>query len=544
MRAKKDLSETASRGSQSESTAPRRILLPIHQLTYAGGLFRFERLARALPPRRWAFAWVCFSETERQLRETDLPVLTIDQAASEHWDAVMIPGAGFPHETIEKFALFQDERFGIRVQHVLNDQSRKNRFLKVNKAFKPHIVVFNNLSWPPGTYTDFTADRFYTLLGAVDSERFAPRVTTAAATKDRGWVIGAIANKNPEPILTALDHLPDSCVLRLFGVDKLGLASKHRQHIEEGRLELVGALDDAGLVSFYHSIDCFVSAEQHAGWCNHAAEAAACGVPLVCAPIGTEAFAVDGETALLLEEVSPKKIADQVQRLMLDEGLRRKLVDEARRSVEGYSWATYAEQLTKMLQSPTYSHYTHAPHLGLHGKWPISERLAGLEELFKRVRGASVLDLGAAEGIVSHALLEHGAERVDGFEMHAGRVAFANRLCRNYPNAHFAEADLSSWPDFVDRNGAKLADCYDVVLYLGLHHHLPPDSRRDVLAAACDRCSSLLAIRTPKEFYVSDEIEELMQYKGFEQLTASNHTDDHLGQPRIYIRHTAGKETV
>jgi hypothetical protein len=73
-----------------------------------------------------------------------------------------------------QFANFTLSRFGLRVQHILHDQTRRPGFLNVNGAFKPHIVVFNNRHWRPGDFTDFQAEAFYFLEGAVDVESLAP----------------------------------------------------------------------------------------------------------------------------------------------------------------------------------------------------------------------------------------------------------------------------------------------------------------------------------------------------------------------------------
>ena len=55
-----------------------------------------------------------------------------------------------------------------------------------------------------------------------------------------------------------------------------------------------------------------------------ALESMACGIPLVCTPIASDA-AVDGETALVVPYGRPKKIADAVSSLFDDNELRRKL---------------------------------------------------------------------------------------------------------------------------------------------------------------------------------------------------------------------------
>jgi glycosyltransferase involved in cell wall biosynthesis len=58
------------------------------------------------------------------------------------------------------------------------------------------------------------------------------------------------------------------------------------------------------MASMYASADVFASAEHRAGWSNTCAEAAACGLPLVCTGSGTTDFALDGRTALVVRRNS------------------------------------------------------------------------------------------------------------------------------------------------------------------------------------------------------------------------------------------------
>ncbi|WP_245337945.1 glycosyltransferase [Methylobacterium radiotolerans] len=67
-------------------------------------------------------------------------------------------------------------------------------------------------------------------------------------------------------------------------------------------LAVPGPLVGADLPAWYHGLDAFCSAEAHAGWCNPAAEAMACGTPLVTTVHGTLAFAEDAVTALVVPD--------------------------------------------------------------------------------------------------------------------------------------------------------------------------------------------------------------------------------------------------
>jgi hypothetical protein len=520
-------------------TLPRRqrLLVACDSLVLAGGLLRFERAGVALRRLGHELAFMSMAGKASGLEMT-APVLSLRQAAATKWDAVMVPGAGFPAKTIERFALLRKENFGVRVQHVLNDQSRRALFKAVNDSFQPHVVVFNNKHWPIGSFTDFEADRFHVLLGGVDPQQFCPRPHRTHPLTTGKWIIGGQAGKNPEPLVEALAHLPASIVLRLFGNDQHLLAKKYSALVDEGRLQLVGPLyGDAALSEFYRDVDCVVMTETSAGWSNLAAEAMASAVPVICTSCGTQAFATDQETALILDNPTPVAIAASVRRLMEDPGLGARMAEQGRRVVVDYSWDDYARQLLELISHDGTQHYVFSPSDGLYGKWPLSERLQGLAPLLEQASGRSVIDFGAAEGIVAREFLNRGATSLVGFEIDTARVRKANAICARWKNVEFRVADLSTW-DVFSRHHEDRLQRRDIVLYLGIHHHLPRAERLNTLNHIIELANDYFAIRTRPELYESDGIDELLKAKGFHLFHDSNRTSqpDHLGLSRIYER--------
>jgi glycosyltransferase involved in cell wall biosynthesis len=92
------------------------------------------------------------------------------------------------------------------------------------------------------------------------------------------------------------------------------------------------------MAALYGAADVFVSAERRAGWSNTAAEAAACGLAIVCTRSGTEDFAVNGVSALVVRARVSLCIAKAVERLYHDRELAVRLGDEARRRVLDFTW--------------------------------------------------------------------------------------------------------------------------------------------------------------------------------------------------------------
>lgn len=536
---------SAARPGLHGGKRPLRILVACDDMIPSGGLLRFERVAKAIRSDGHSLVFVPLAERISHGAAFTAPVMSFETASSQHWDAVMIPGAGFPQHTIERFSRFRAGNFGLRVQHILNDQTRREAFLAVNRAFLPDLVVFNNNHWPVGSFTEFGARQFRFLYGGVDLQVFRQRDQSSAPRRPVPWIIGGQATKNPEPLIRALDHLGDNVQVRLFGPVREDLRARYAAHVDARRLLFTGLLNERQVADFYAGVNCVVMSEAAAGWANIAAEALASGVPLICTPHGTQAFATHNETALLVDTPDPAAIAAAVRRLMDDPALCRRLVANGHRAISTFSWTRYSDELLDLLQRRGSHDYYWAPELGLHGKWPREDRLTGLAPLLARSGGCSVLDLGAAEGIVSFEFLKHGAMPVHGVELDEQRVHAANRLCADNPACRFWTANLLHWNEFLESARPHLRDSYDIVLYLGLHQHLPGPDRLAILDRSVQLAARYFAFRAPDAVHLADGIDARLQRAGFRPLQDSGHLHDrsHLGQCHVYER-VAGNSGV
>jgi glycosyltransferase involved in cell wall biosynthesis len=517
------------------ATAHKRILVACDEMIVAGGLYRFERFGRIIQRFGHLLAFAALGKSAVQHRATEFPVLTLEQAAGQTWDATFVPGAGFPSATIARFAELRADSFGIRVQHILNDTSRRSAFLEVNRSFSPHVVIFNNRAWRPGEFIEFAADAFHYLEGAVDLEKLAPDPGRVGRQAARPFIIGGLANKNPDPLIEAVRQCGPDVRLRLFGEAK-DLAARAQDLIGSGRLQLEGVLDEAALPGFYGGVDCVVHTETIGGWANVAAEGMATGVPVICTPHGTRAFAEHGETALVIAEPTAAAIATAVRQLQDDPALAVRLARNARRRIGAFSWTAYSADLLRLTEKPLHSYYTWSPRLRLFGKWPEEQRLHGLNPVLEAAAGASICDLGAGDGAIARQFLDRGAATYHGFELDAGRVELASRLCADFAGARFRQADLSNWSLFEAKYAPDMQQSYDIVLYLGLHHHLPPAGRMHALAGAARRASRWFAVRTPDALYVSDDIEKTLADLGFALRAAASDGAPGMGGSYLFAR--------
>jgi len=317
-----------------------------------GGLMRVDRLSQQLCAWGHDTAFLKLSTEAVDQRATKLPILSLTQAKSEHWDFTLLPGAGFPTTTIQKFSELKSSNFGTRVQLILNDLSRIESFLAASHSFAPDITIANTPVWDSAAQSAFKTKRFYILEGAVDTSIFAPKPYRTLPEQNSPWRIGGLANKNPLPLIEALRKLPDRFQLILFGPDRHNLKTAHSDLIQTGRLSLVGKLNPKALTEFYHQVDCICMTELFAGWANLVAESMASGVPVVCTEHGTQAIAYHEKTALLLLAPTARNIKLEISKLAEDPDLCAKLAQAARKHIISYSWDIYAQNFLRLLTAP------------------------------------------------------------------------------------------------------------------------------------------------------------------------------------------------
>ena len=120
----------------------------------------------------------------------------------------------------------------------------------------------------------------------------------------------------------------------------------------------------------------------------------------------------------------------------------------------------------------------------------LEQQLTGLDPLFERVKGRSVLDVGCAEGEISHECARQGARSAYGFDTLPKFIARARTRGAGL-NCVFIEADANKWTPGPEER-------YDVVLLLGVLHKLRQPRESCMRIAACAR--ELVVIRLdPRE---------------------------------------------
>ncbi len=481
-----------------QEDAPLRVLAAWFRFGLNGSIARVLRFAEEA--RRSGHSVELGSLTGETRREWPQgpEILGPRELAAGRWDAVIVPGAG--DGPLQRLADLRDPRFGRRIQLVLNDASRLDRFAEVNAHLAPDTIVFNNSAWTPFDMRRLQARAYHVLPGAVDAARFAPRAGDPPRRPGGRFAVGTYARKGLPWVLDAMERLGAGVTLYVYGEIPGESAARADALAARGRLVPAGELFGDALARFYRGLDAFVAVETSAGWCNPAAEAMASGLPCVVGTGGTGDFVDPDRNAVRLDEADGGAIAGALDALRADPARAAALGAAAAETMRRFPWSGWSRDLLRLVTAPAPRPYYRDPGRGLFGKWDPAERLRGLEPVFAEARGAAVLDLGAAEGLVSGALARAGARVLHAFERDPGRVEAATVLLRGIEGpveARAEAADLADWGAFTRTFADVLRPRYDVVLFLGLYHHLPPGSRDAALRGALARAERWFAVRTP-----------------------------------------------
>ena len=204
----------------------------------------------------------------------------------------------------------------------LSDSSKRE--LVESLRFKParvHVV-------PPGIDPRFSA-------GGVRSETpLVVAVGRLVPVKRFHLLIDALVEvKQRHPELQA--------VIVGEGYEREGLEGMLRERRAERWIDLPGRLEDDALVDLYRRAWVVTSASAHEGWGMTITEAAACGTPAVATRIAGHADAiVEGRSGLLVD--APELLAGAIERVVVDEVLRRRLGAGAVEHAARFTWGATA----------------------------------------------------------------------------------------------------------------------------------------------------------------------------------------------------------
>ena len=193
-------------------------------------------------------------------------------------------------------------------------------------------------------------ERVFRWARGVDLERFHP--SRRDASLRRAWApggelvvgyVGRLAHEKELGLLAAVQDLPG---VRLVVVGD----GPQRRQLERQlhRARFTGLMTGEDLSAAFASLDVFVHTGAHETFCQTAQEALASGVPVVAPAAGGLLDLVrPGLNGLLFAPGSAEELAECVRTLQQQPALRRRMGEEARRSVEGRTWEAVGQELVQ-----------------------------------------------------------------------------------------------------------------------------------------------------------------------------------------------------
>ena len=143
---------------------------------------------------------------------------------------------------------------------------------------------------------------------------------------------------------------------KLTIVDQVGSGSMAldlvRKYELDGMVTFTGRLTTDELVRRYSAAEVAITPSLYEGFGLPAAEAMACGVPVIATTAGALPEVVkQGETGILVPPQDPHALAGAIKQLLADESMRRRMGGEGRKRVERhFSWAEAARQMIQVYE--------------------------------------------------------------------------------------------------------------------------------------------------------------------------------------------------
>lgn len=202
------------------------------------------------------------------------------------------------------------------------------RLLESSDYLKPHkekcTVVYSSIDL--SKFDQFAQNRFD--LGVSPDERIILFVGRLNYYKGLNYLIEAMRDVDAKLLITGNGELRKELENQATSLDV------------DQRIDFLGEVSDEKLKYLYQICDVFVlpSIEKSEAFGLVQLEAMSCGKPVVNTwlPTGVPFVSMDGETGITVEPRNSEALADAINKLLNNEGLRRKLGAQARRRVEKY----------------------------------------------------------------------------------------------------------------------------------------------------------------------------------------------------------------
>ena len=324
-----------------------RLLMVLPHFKIFGGVNRFFEIARQAKEQGIEVYVAALSVSTDQMDRVsrDFPgvqTCSIEQAMEAQWDCVLC--GDFSSTLMTILPLFDSELTAV---YLLNGwQHRHLNNVQIDLA-NPDLVIANS-SYAASQYPEWAPAL---IPGAIDLTVFSSE--NPAIKLPNHPLRVCIPGGRDKPRKRFKDALEACKILHNKGFQlEVHVLDAQQYEVKAGFPTAVHSkLNRAQVAELLRTMHVLVCPEEDAGWNNPAAEGMACGVPVVCTQAGTTDFAFDEETALVVPPRNPKKIADAVERLILDHDLSKRLAAAGQQAIQPFTWAALTRKLIDVLES-------------------------------------------------------------------------------------------------------------------------------------------------------------------------------------------------
>ena len=167
----------------------------------------------------------------------------------------------------------------------------------------------------------------------------------------------------------------------------------------------------------------------------------------------------------------------------------------------------------------------------------VLDRLRGLDPVLASCRDTKVLDVTSSDGLISYEFFRRGAALIHGIERNRFSLRIARYIFADVPiPSRFIEADLAIGSRSLDAAiGSQLLPSYDIVLFLGIYHHLigqmSAESLEELVKFFMSRSTCWFVVRTD----LMEPVAKLAAANGFSLHSVEPKKAD-IGLLHVYIK--------
>lgn len=311
-----------------------RALLPHTRI--AGGVRRFLELGNRLTARGHQYAVFKPDITPPGWFDCRFPFLPLDTVRAHPYDVTLCGDTGLLH-------LLPQAKSKLSVLVAIGDRyaKRYQEFLAENPNT---LVIGNSSAWKeylPGA-------KGVAIPGGVNLQHFTP-----GPRRDGPFTITVVGrvDKKREAIPVLLEAFKGlkwkDARIRVVTDEMARVPLKY--FFIRKRIEQVDGRDQAALVQYYRDSDAFVTMERTAGWSNPAAEAMACGVPVICTKFGTTDFA-DATTAIVVPTDDVAALAAALKSVRENPAAAKARVQAGLERIKQFDWERVADGMLRVFE--------------------------------------------------------------------------------------------------------------------------------------------------------------------------------------------------